>query len=119
MGDNDFVQLEVWIDGTCNVCRRSEEWCRKRDPEDRIIFKDLHVDPDPPASKGRLLEAVHVRRADGTVESGFEAWREIMLALARWRWLGRIGALPIVRQLGKLVYGAVAMNRHRLPGGRS
>jgi predicted DCC family thiol-disulfide oxidoreductase YuxK len=118
MGDHDLFPLEVWIDGSCKVCRRSERWCRKLDKNERIVFRDLHYELDPPAPKERLLEAVHVRRADGVVESGFEAWRQIMLALDRWRWLGRISALPIVRQVGRLVYAAIALNRHRLPGDR-
>jgi predicted DCC family thiol-disulfide oxidoreductase YuxK len=118
MGNHALPSLEVWIDGSCRVCRRSEQWCRQHDKNERLVFRDLHRDPDPPASRERLLEAVHVRRADGAVESGFEAWRQIMLALDRWRWLGRISALPLVRQVGYLVYAAIALNRHRFLGDR-
>ncbi|MEE4273734.1 MAG: DUF393 domain-containing protein [Thermoanaerobaculales bacterium] len=118
MSNHETPQLEVWIDGSCSVCRRSERWCRRRDANERIVFRDLHRDPDPPASKESLLEAVHVRRSDGAVDSGFEGWRQIMLALDGWRWLGRISALPILRQLGRLVYAAIAANRHRLSGNR-
>lgn len=119
MGDHDLFPLEVWIDSSCSVCRRSEQWCRDRDKNERLVFRDLHHSPDPPAPKERLIEAVHVRRADGTVESGFEGWREILLALDRWRLLGRISGLPVVRQLGGLVYAAIASNRHRLSGDHS
>ncbi len=118
MSTNGSLPLEVWIDGACPVCRRSERWCRRRDNHGLLEFKDLHSDPDPPASRTRLMEAVHVRRADGTVASGFEAWRHILLTLDRWRWLGKIAALPGLDQLGSLLYSLVAANRHRLPLGR-
>jgi len=118
MSNREHPSLEVWIDGSCRLCRRSEQWCRQRDTNDRIVFKDLHGEPELPAPKEDLLEAVHVRRSDGAVESGFDAWRQIMLSLDRWRWLGRISALPIMGQLGRLLYAAIASNRHRLVGDR-
>jgi predicted DCC family thiol-disulfide oxidoreductase YuxK len=117
MSDGDRFPLEVWIDGSCAVCRRSERWCRERDHHGRLEFKDLNRDADPPASRGRLATSVHVRSADGSVASGFEAWRRILLSLDRWRWLGRITALPGLHQLGSMVYSLIAANRHRLPGG--
>lgn len=118
MSDCNAPLLEVWIDGSCPVCRRSERWCRSRDRHDRLVFRDLHVDPNPPASRDRLMAAVHTRRSDGTVASGFEAWRQILLELDAWRWLARIAGLPGIRRLGAAIYSVIAANRHRIPVGR-
>jgi predicted DCC family thiol-disulfide oxidoreductase YuxK len=118
MSDRTDSRLEVWIDGDCPVCRRSERWCRVRDRADRLAFRDLRRDPDPPVSRARLRRAVHVRLPDGTIAAGFDAWRRILLELDGWRWLGRITALPGLRHIGSLVYSLVAANRHRLPAGR-
>jgi predicted DCC family thiol-disulfide oxidoreductase YuxK len=114
MGDRNTPTLEVWIDGRCSVCRRSERWCRARDRRQRLVFRDSHRDPDPPASRDRLLAAVHTRRSDGTVASGFEAWRQILLELGPWRWFARIAGLPGIRRLGAAIYSLIAANRHRI-----
>ena len=85
--------LEIWIDGDCEVCRRSEEWCSARDERRRLRFVDLHA-PDsdePPGSPEAMMRAVHVRHADGTVRTGFDAWRRILAELDGWRWLASGG----------------------------
>jgi len=119
MSDRTEPRLEVWIDGDCPVCRRSERWCRSRDRSRRLSFKDLHRDKDRPAPREELERAVHVRLPDGSVASGFEAWRRILLELQGWRWLGRITALPGLWHVGSLIYSLVAANRRHLPAGRS
>jgi predicted DCC family thiol-disulfide oxidoreductase YuxK len=106
--------IEVWIDGSCAVCQRSRRWCDARDPRGRFVFRDLHLDAHPPAGRDRLLEAVHVRAADGSVAVGYEAWRRILLELDGWRWLGRLGGLPGIRSIGSLLYSIIAANRHRI-----
>jgi predicted DCC family thiol-disulfide oxidoreductase YuxK len=119
MSDRTESRLEVWIDGNCPVCRRSERWCRKRDHSGRLAFKDLRRDPDPPAPRDRLEQAVHVRLPDGSVVAGFEAWRRILLELREWRWLGRTTALPGLWHVGSLMYRLVAANRRHFPAGGS
>ncbi|MGD8439906.1 MAG: DUF393 domain-containing protein [Holophagae bacterium] len=118
MNDRIESRLEVWIDGDCPVCRRSERWCRARDRTGRLAFKDLQVDTDRPVPRDQLERAVHVRLPDGSIAAGFEAWRHILLELDGWRWLGRLTALAGLRHIGSLVYSLVAANRHRLPAGR-
>jgi len=109
--------LEIWIDGDCAVCRRSERWCSVRDQHQRLNFVDFHthVDDDPPGSHEAMLETVHVRLADGTISTGFEAWRRILYELDGWRWLAQASGLPGIRHLGRVIYSILAQNRHRLP----
>lgn len=109
-------QLEVWIDGSCPVCRRSQRWCSARDDAERLRFRDLHdrEHGDPPASLEAMDETLHVRRADGSVRTGFDAWIEILAVLEGWHWLASFGRLPGIRQLGSAIYRLVARNRHRL-----
>ena len=104
------------MDGECDVCRRSEKWCSARDGRRRLRFVDLH-DPDsdqPPGSPEAMMRAVHVRLADGTVATGFDAWRQILAELVGWRWLARVAGLPGFKRLGGFVYSVVARNRHRI-----
>lgn len=109
--------LEIWIDGECSVCRKSERWCAARDRKQRLSFQDLHVRAcgAPPAPFATMMETVHVRLPDGTIRTGFDAWREIIFQLDGWRWLARVAALPGFKHLGAAVYSVLARNRHRLP----
>ena len=112
--------LEVWIDGDCAVCRRSERWCAAHDPHGRLSFVDLRSPGrgDPPGSPEAMIETVHVRHPGGTVSTGFDAWRSILSELDSWRWLARVAGLPGIKQLGPVIYSILAKNRHRVPIGR-
>jgi len=109
-------ELEIWIDGDCQVCRRSKRWCVSRDRHDRLEFRDLHDrgHGEPPASLEAMSRSVHVRRADGLVRTGYDAWLEILAALDGWGRLARLGGLPGIRRLGSVLYSIVARNRHRI-----
>ena len=113
--------LTVLIDGDCAVCRRSERWCTSRDHRRRLRFRDLHrVGPNElPVAEDELTASVHAVRTDGSIVTGFEAWREILATLDGWGWLARVAGLPGVRQLGRMVYSLVASSRHRFAGGYS
>jgi predicted DCC family thiol-disulfide oxidoreductase YuxK len=115
--DSTRSELEVWIDGSCPICRRAERWCTNRDRERRLRFVDLHAltDPNPPGSFDEMMRTVHVRLPDGRVDTGFGAWRRILSELTGWRWIAWVAGLPGIRRLGSLAYSVVAGNRHRLP----
>ncbi len=117
----DPLVLEIWIDGDCEVCRRSEKWCSARDERRRLRFIDLHATDsvDPPGSPEAMIRAVHVRDADGTVRTGFDAWRRILAELDGWRWLAWAAGLPGCRHLGGFAYSLAARNRHRIGVGKT
>ena len=108
--------LEIWIDGDCAVCRRSQRWCAARDHGRNLTFRDLHSPGgvEPPAELEDLMHAVHVRRSDGTVATGYDAWLLVLAQLPNWRRLAGFGAWPPVRRIGRFVYSLVARGRHRL-----
>ena len=113
--------LEIWIDGDCDVCRMSEEWCSARDGRRRLSFVDLHA-PDsdePPGSPEAMMRAVHVRLANGTIRTGFDAWRRILAELDGWRWLAWATGLPGFKHLGGFIYSMAARNRHRIRVGKT
>ena len=65
----------------------------------------------------KCAESLHVL-ADGAVFTGGAAVARVLRA-GRWPWpiLGTFLTLPGVRWITQRAYGAVARNRHRLPGG--
>jgi predicted DCC family thiol-disulfide oxidoreductase YuxK len=108
--------LEVWIDGDCAVCRRSQRWCAARDLGKSLVFRDLHgtAGVEPPADFEKLMREVHVRRTDGTIATGYDAWLLVLSRLPRWRRLAGLGAWPPIRRIGRIVYSFIARRRHRL-----
>ncbi|MCU0304683.1 MAG: DUF393 domain-containing protein [Thermoanaerobaculales bacterium] len=111
--------LEVWLDGDCRLCAASARWCAARDPQRRLRFVDLH-DPEPgiapPADRAALGRELHVRRADGAIVTGFDAWREILAELPGWRRVAAAAGSPGIVGLGRALYRAVARRRYRLAG---
>lgn len=120
MEERSSPALEIWIDGECAVCRRSEQWCAARDPGARLSFVDLRTADreDLPGSPESMMQTIHVRHPDGEVSTGFDAWREILSELDTWRWLARLTGLPGIKRLGPPIYSILARNRHRIPIGR-
>ena len=89
-----MVELLVWYDGSCPLCRREIALMRRLDRRRRIDFVDLD-DPDQasragcPTDRAALLARFHARE-DGVVLSGAAAFA------AMWR------AIPILRPAGLL-----------------
>ena len=109
--------LDVWMDGNCRICQRSQRWCERRDPKGRVQFHDFRVldDRSIPVARGDLEGSMWVRDADGRLLSGFAAWQRIMAELPGWRWLAGLSVLPPVSWVGPSLYRLVARNRYRLP----
>jgi predicted DCC family thiol-disulfide oxidoreductase YuxK len=109
--------LDVWMDGNCRICQRSQKWCERRDSQGRVQFHDFRVldDPNIPVARRELEESMWVRDADGLLLSGFAAWQRIMAELPGWRWLAGLSRLPPVSWIGPTLYRLIAKNRHRLP----
>ncbi len=62
------------------------------------------------------MTSVHLRLPDGTIATGYDAWRRILRELPGWRWLVAVASLPLFGRLGSKIYDVVARNRHRLVG---
>jgi predicted DCC family thiol-disulfide oxidoreductase YuxK len=105
--------LEVWMDGECVVCRSSQQFCEKRDPEGRLRFHDFRVaaDADLPLDRVAHETSMWVRDGNGTLIEGFAAWRRIMAELPRWRWLAALSGIAPIRWIGPSLYRLVAKFR--------
>ena len=109
--------LEIWMDGWCRLCRRSQSWCERRDPEGRLVFRDFRGvdDAELPLERAAHEGSMWVRADDGTLHRGFAGWLLIMNALPGWRWLGRLAGVPPLVWFGPPVYHLVARIRHMIP----
>ncbi len=86
----DPVQVTVWYDGGCPLCRREIALMRRLDRRGRIAFVDVDAgEADCPLDRAELLARFHAREGD-QVLSGAAAFA------AMWR------AIPWLRPLGLL-----------------
>jgi predicted DCC family thiol-disulfide oxidoreductase YuxK len=113
----DRSPIVIWYDGACPVCRRSRDWCRRRDPSDTLDFRDFRTSADEelPVSRALAESSMWVRQPDGSLLGGFEGWRRILAELPGWRWLASISGMPPMRWFGPPAYRLIARLRLLLP----
>lgn len=92
--------LTVFYDGACPLCRAEIKAYQNADGHNRVLWLDANTcseqDFGADLNRGEALQKFHVRRPDGSTVSGAKAFVEIWEALPRWRWLARIGRVPLV-----------------------
>jgi len=115
-GALDARGIQVFYDGACELCSSTKAWANARDVAGRVRFVDFRDASvgTLPVTRAQLEREMWVRRADGTLCSGFAATCAVLAALPRWRWLGALIGVPPLPWLGILVYRIVARHRARL-----
>lgn len=89
--------LTVWYDGACPLCRREIALYRGLRSQAPVCYADLGDAAQPlpaGATREQLLARLHVRRPDGALLSGAQAFLALWAALPGWRWLALAGRLP-------------------------
>ena len=89
--------LTVLYDGACPLCRREIGLYRGLRTNAPVCYADVS-DPASPLPSGttreQLLARFHVRRSDGRLLSGAQAFLALWAALPGWRWLALVGRAP-------------------------
>ena len=84
----------VYFDGACPVCSREVAMYRRQPGADGVRWVDVTQCGAGELGTGLTREAamarLHLRRADGSLVSGAEAFTSLWQALPRWSWLGRL-----------------------------
>jgi predicted DCC family thiol-disulfide oxidoreductase YuxK len=89
----------VYFDGACPVCSREIAMYQRQPGAEGVQWVDVArcaaaaIGPD--LTREAAMARLHLRRADGSLVSGAQAFTELWRALPRWAWLGRLmGAGP-------------------------
>jgi predicted DCC family thiol-disulfide oxidoreductase YuxK len=114
-----MAALSVYFDGACILCSREIEHYRKIDRAQALRLVDI-ADPRFKAeTEGldpvRVQKVMHVRKADGTLVTGVDAFREIWLHLPRYAWASRVAGWPGIRSVLEVGYHSFAAIRPWLP----
>ena len=109
MTQSSDKDLTVYHDGACPLCSLEIAHYARQEGAERLDFEDVsreEAQTGAGLTREVALRRFHVRRADGTVLSGAAGFAEIWKTLPRWRWAGRIAALPGVVHVLELFYRA-------------
>lgn len=113
------VQLEVFYDGECPLCRREIAILKTRDRKRLIHFRDIQridfAGAGIPKTYQQLMAEIHGRLPDGTWIKGVEVFRRLYDAIG-WNWIVAITRWPVVRQSLDWAYLFFAKRRLALTG---
>lgn len=101
MSQTDSNTPTVYFDGGCPVCSREIAMYQRQPGADGLRWVDVaHCDASELGaglSRDAAMARLHMRRADGQLISGAEAFTTLWRALPQWAWLGRwLGWAPML-----------------------
>ncbi len=103
----DGGAMTVMFDGACPLCRREVGLYRGLEPLQPLQWLDVSAETTTfadPQDRSRFMARFHVKRADGKLLSGAQAFVALWLQLPGWRWLGHAASLPGITALLELIY---------------
>jgi predicted DCC family thiol-disulfide oxidoreductase YuxK len=113
------VELEVFFDGGCPLCRREIGFLRYCDRKQRLHFHDIDAADFDAAKSGKsyhdLMGQLHARLPNGDWLVGVEVFRRMYGAVGL-RWLIPVTRVPGLAHLLDWAYALFARNRLRLTG---
>ena len=110
----------VFFDGQCSLCtkevtrwrraafREPVEWFDITGKEAELV--ELGIDPE------QALLTLHTRTADGRIRTGIDSYILLLSQLPRWRWLGVLMGLPVIKPLLGWFYDRLTILRLKREG---
>jgi predicted DCC family thiol-disulfide oxidoreductase YuxK len=109
------MDITVWFDGACPLCRREIAMMRRLDRRGAITFIDVaSADGDQcPIDRATLLDRFHAREGE-TIVSGAAAFAAMWRAIPILRPLGIAARVPVILASLERSYRAFLVVRPRL-----
>jgi predicted DCC family thiol-disulfide oxidoreductase YuxK len=107
------------FDGDCGFCTSVARWAKRRLPNDvRVVPWQLEDLSAHGLTSDDTRAALVWIDGEGRVRRGHLAATRMLDRMAgTWQAIASAIATPPVDRLAEVVYGVIARNRHRLPGG--
>ena len=100
--------ITVFYDGKCGLCSKEINHYRKIAPSNIFNWQDITESADELNKEGislsEGLRLLHAKDEEGLVYVGVDAFILIWKQLRRWRVLGFLVGLPIIRQIANTAY---------------
>lgn len=113
------VEVEVFYDGDCPLCRREINLLQRWDKKDRIRFTNIASPDFSPVdlnlTHDQMMAEIYGRLPDGELIKGVEVFRRLYSAVG-FGPLVAISRLPILSHILRFGYSVFARNRLKLTG---
>lgn len=109
----------IYYDGLCPLCSREIDHYRTRVGAEKLSFVDIFSPGFDASAEGldpvEIHRSLHVRRSDGSLAKGVDAFVAIWNELPGYRFLSVIAQAPVVRPVMNVAYAGFAILRPYLP----
>ena len=113
-GEGD-CRKTIYYDGSCPMCTAIIKRIDRSKHKEKFNKKDITKDPLPQdITKTATEKEIHVVDANGRIYKNAQAILKILEEYPKWKFIAKIGELPIIRQLLPVGYKFVASHRHSL-----
>jgi len=103
----------IYYDGSCNMCNSIIKKIDNSSQKEKFNQKDITKDTLPQnISRSELEKEIHVVDASGKIYKNAEAILKILEEYPKWKFIVRVGRLPIIKQLLPIGYKFIASHRH-------
>ena len=114
------MKVTVYYDGVCPLCVKevarwrnapflcSVEWFDITGQDEELIRRG--IDPN------KALVELHSQTDDGVIRTSIDSYVLLLSQLPRWRWLGRLMNLPVLKPLLKWSYDGLTVLRLKKEG---
>lgn len=109
--------LTIYFDGSCALCSTEIRHYQSLQSAAQLQFVDVSRGSQVPSgdlSREDAMRRFHVRRADGTLESGAAAFALLWDCLPAWRWAARLSRFPGIAMIMEGGYRATLVIRPAL-----
>lgn len=100
-------RLTVYYDGSCPLCTAEIEYYATRSGGDRLDYVDVsdpETDLGPGLAQKEAMSRFHVRRPDGSMASGADAFILVWQALPAWHWVAQTASRPGTKAILRIGY---------------
>lgn len=104
--------ITVFYDGKCELCSKEISHYQKIAPDGVFNWQDITQSYSELRAMGvglaDGLRRMHARDSDGNLHVGVDAFILMWKQLDRWRLLGFVISLPVIKQIAKAAYNLFA-----------
>lgn len=112
--------LKVYYDGACPICVREMKSYMRMDRARRVEWFDITDQDEALLAEGvdpvKALHELHVRRADGSIAVGVDAFILLWKAVPLMRPIAWFVGLPLIKPLSEVAYRWVTVRRLKAEG---
>lgn len=110
----------IYYDGSCSMCTAVISKVTDSVHKGKFDPKDITKESLPHNfTKAQVEKEIHVIDSDGRIYKNAEAVLKILEEYPRWKFVVKIGRLPVFKQLLPIGYAGIAANRHFIFGSLS